>query len=327
MDAPLTTSVVICAYTEDRWPELVEAVASVRAQTHRADEIVVVIDRNDALRARATADLQGVVVVANHHAPGISGARNTGAAQSSGAVLAFLDDDAIAETDWLANLLAAYSEPGVLGVGGHVVPLWRYGQPPWLPAEFNWVVGCSYTGLPETQAEVRNPIGACLSTRRTVFEATGGFHHSMGHTAAANGSVVTGTADETEFCIRASQLHPGGRWLYVPDARVHHVVHRSRMTWSFFVGRCRMEGGSKAVLTELTDAERGLASERRYVRSVLPRAVLRELRRGLAGDRAALQRASAIVAGLAITAAAYAHGRIAIALRHVRSEPGWRRRR
>jgi glycosyltransferase involved in cell wall biosynthesis len=315
MDAPHTTSVVICAYTEDRWSELVEAVASVRAQSHRAEEIIVVIDRNDALLTRARAELAGVTVVANHQAPGISGARNTGFDHSSGAVIAFLDDDAIAEPDWLAKLLAPYSDPGILGVGGHVVPLWRYGQPAWLPVEFNWVVGCSYAGLPETQAEVRNPIGACLSTRRTVFEATGGFHHSMGHTAAENGSVVTGTADETEFCIRASQLHPGGRWLYVPEARVHHVVHRSRMTWSFFVGRCRMEGRSKAVLTELADVERGLASERRYVRSVLPRAVLRELRLGLGGDGAALQRGGAIVAGLAITAAAYLRGRIAIAWR------------
>lgn len=312
MDMPNTTSVVICAYTEDRWPELVEAVASVRIQTRPAHEIIVVVDGNDALRLRATAELPGVVVVANQHGPGISGARNTGFDHSSGAVIAFLDDDAFADADWLAKLIAPYSDPGVLGVGGHVVPLWRYGQPAWLPVEFNWVVGCSYGGLPETQAEVRNPIGASLSMRRTVFETTGGFHHSMGHTSTENGSVVTGTADETEFCIRASQLHPGGRWLYVPEARVHHVVHRSRMTWSFFVGRCRMEGRSKAVLTELADTERGLASERRYVRSVLPRAVLRELRRGVGGDRAGFQQGGAIVAGLTITAAAYLRGRIAI---------------
>ncbi len=315
MEDHVTASVVICAYTMERWSILVESVASVRAQTQPPIEIIVVIDRNEELLRFASAELEGATVVPNERQRGTCGARNTGCALAHGDVFAFLDDDAVAESDWLERLLAHYTADDVIGVGGRVLPDWRSGRPDWFPAEFNWVVGCSWTGLPDTLAEVRNPICASLSVRREVFAAVGGFPGEMGRIAAPDGTFVIGTAEETEFCIRASKAHPGGRWLYNPDARVHHVVSESRLTWTFFVDRCRIEGDSKAILTRLAGAARGLESERRYVRSVLPRAVLRELLRGLAGDVAALRRAGAIVTGLAITATFYARGRTLIALR------------
>jgi glycosyltransferase involved in cell wall biosynthesis len=313
MTPQLDASVVICAYTMDRWDDLTAAVEAVQHQTHPSREIIVVVDRTETLLERATAELEGVTVALNHHGPGLSGARNTGYDLSSAAVIVFLDDDAFPEPQWLAELLAAYEDPSVLGAGGEVVPLWREGRPAWFPAEFNWVVGCSYTGMPEQRSEIRNPIGANLSMRREVFGASGGFELALGRLDLGNGKVVTGTADETEFCIRARRENPGGRWLYVPEARVHHVVARSRGTWRYFAERCRLEGGSKAVLTGLTGTEKGLESERRYVRSVLPRAVVRDVTAGLRGDRVAFQRAAAIVVGLVLTAGAYVRGRVAMA--------------
>lgn len=314
MEEPLDASVVICAYTLDRWDDLVAAVEAVKGQTRPAEEIIVVSDRNEELADRARQAFDGVIVAMNHHGPGLSGGRNTGHDLATSAVLAFLDDDAFPEPQWLQRLLEAYSDPLVLGVGGEVVPLWREGRPRWFPDEFNWVVGCSYTGMPEEPSVIRNPIGANLSMRREVFTESGGFEQALGRLDLGNGKVVTGTADETEFCIRAVRRAPeGGHWLYVPEARVHHVVGRSRGSWKYFAERCRLEGGSKAVLTTLTGSDKGLASERRYVRSVLPRAVLRDLRAGFRGDRVAFQRAGSIVAGLTLTVGAYVKGRVAIA--------------
>jgi glucosyl-dolichyl phosphate glucuronosyltransferase len=313
MEHALEASVVICAYTLDRWDDLTAGIDAVKQQTHPAREIIVVIDRNEQLFAQATAAIDGVTVAMNHHGPGLSGARNTGHDLATGDILVFLDDDAFPEPQWLDRLLAAYTDPTVLGVGGEVVPLWREGRPAWFPAEFNWVVGCSYVGMPEEPGEIRNPIGANLSMRREVFTESGGFEQALGRLDLGNGKVVTGTADETEFCIRAARRTPGGRWLYVPDARVHHVVARSRGSWKYFAERCRLEGGSKAVLTTLTGSDRGLASERRYVRSVLPRAVWRDVRAAVRGDRVAALRAASIVAGLGLTATAYAGGRISLA--------------
>lgn len=126
---PPTVAVVICAHTEDRWDEMVFAVTSVMQQTHRAAEIVLVIDHNPALLRRATFELPAVVAIPNEQAPGLSGARNTGVRAASSDIVAFLDDGEFAAPNWLAALVASYADPNVLGVGGQVVPAWRTGRP------------------------------------------------------------------------------------------------------------------------------------------------------------------------------------------------------
>ena len=111
-------SVVVCAYTEARWDELVAAVSSVQSQTVLPVEILLVIDHNDRLLQRARADLTGVVVLQNGNTNGLSGARNTGVKAARGSLIAFLDDDAVAAPDWLEVLARACDDPDVLGCGG-----------------------------------------------------------------------------------------------------------------------------------------------------------------------------------------------------------------
>ncbi len=48
----LTASVVICAYTEDRWALLVKSLESVLNQKRDPLEVIVCIDHNDALLER-----------------------------------------------------------------------------------------------------------------------------------------------------------------------------------------------------------------------------------------------------------------------------------
>jgi GT2 family glycosyltransferase len=297
-------SVIICAYTLDRWQDLLNAVQSCCEQTVPPLEVVVVVDNNDELRRRAEAALPDARVVANHHGPGLSGGRNSGADVADGSILLFLDDDAVASPRWLEEHLAGFGHENVLGVGGEVVPMWRAEMPAWLPSELYWVVGCTYTGMPETPGAIRNPIGANMSIRADVFAAAGGFQQELGRLDTGK-RAITGTADETEFCIRVLRSYPDGEWMYRPDARVAHVVPAERATWRHFRDRCRLEGGSKAVLVRLSGQQAGLASERAYVRRVLPRAVVRELRSAVAGRPAGFVRAAVIVAGLWITALTY----------------------
>jgi glucosyl-dolichyl phosphate glucuronosyltransferase len=307
-DAPPTVSVIVCAHTMDRWEDLRAAVDSVGRQTFPATDVIVVVDDNDALLERAKAELEDVLVTPNVHPGGLSGGRLTGSELARGTVLAFLDDDAIADPIWLEELMAAYADPMALGAGGFVEPRWVVPRPGWFPAEFNWVIGCTYTGLPIRDGRIRNPIGANMSVRADVMARAGTFDPVFGRTYSGT-LARAGTCDETEFCIRAARLHPGGYWAYRHDARVRHTVTGQRATWRYFVSRCRMEAQSKALLTGMTGTDAGLASERTYVRSVLPRAFARELRAGLRGDRDALGRAGAIFAGLLITAAEYARVR------------------
>jgi len=106
--------------------------------------VIVVVDDNPALLRRAGAHFHDATVLANRYRPGLSGARNTGAHAATGDVVVFLDDDARARSGWLARLLDGYRDPHVVGVGGRAEPMWQHGRPRWWPAEFDWVVGCSY---------------------------------------------------------------------------------------------------------------------------------------------------------------------------------------
>ncbi|WP_212648238.1 glycosyltransferase family 2 protein [Deinococcus hopiensis] len=298
-------SVVICAYTEDRWAELQAAVASAQAQTQPPHEVIVVIDHNSALLGRARAAFAGCSVCPNAQQRGLSGARNTGVEAATGEVVAFLDDDAVAATDWLASLGAAYADPAVLGAGGFIAPNWEGGAPAWFPSEFLWVMGCSYTGLPGRAAPVRNVIGANMSCRRDVLNEVGGFRHGLGRVG-----VFPLGGEETELCIRSAGRFPGGVWLYQPAAAVRHLVPRSRATGRYFLTRCFAEGLTKARVARLVGPGAALASERRYATQTLPLGVLRALGAALRGDGGGLLRAAAIVGGLLTVGAGYAAGQV-----------------
>lgn len=299
LTASLTLSVVICAYTADRFDDLCRAVDSVREQDHPVHEVVMVIDHNDALLARVSARFPDVHCVANASTRGLSGARNTGVANSSGEVVAFLDDDAFVGPEWSARLLDAYGDD-VLGVGGAVRPDWRAPRPAWLPDEFLWVLGCSYRGQPTTRAEVRNAIGANMSFRRTAFDSTGGFALEVGRVGANAAG-----CEETDFSIRARRAQPGSRILLEPRATCQHTVTLDRVTKTYFRRRCWAEGASKAVVATLVGQDAALGAERRYASRVLPVGVVREFAKAVRGDADALRRGWMILEGLAVTTAAY----------------------
>ncbi len=297
-------SVIICAYTEDRWPDLVEAVESVLAQTLPPEEIILVIDHNPTLFERVQSRFPVVTAVQNSEAPGLSGARNSGIAAARGEVTAFLDDDAVAAPDWLEKLAAAYHQSGVIAVGGSIEPSWRVDRPGWFPDEFNWVVGCTYRGMPQTTTAVRNLIGANMSFRRRVFEDIGGFRNAMGRI----GSFPAG-CEETELCIRARQHWPQKLIVYNDKARVLHRIPPGRARSRYFFARCYAEGTSKALVSRLVGAGDGLSSERTYTFQTLPRGILRGLGDTLLrGDPNGLLRAAAIFSGLACTTLGYIIG-------------------
>ena len=297
----VSVSVVICAYTEERWEDICSAVASVGQQTHPPCEMILVVDHNPELLARIALRLQHVQAIPNDGALGLADARNTGVAAARGDVVAFLDDDARADPQWLAALCRHYGDQQVLGVGGRVDPGWVGRRPSWFPPEFDWVVGCSYVGSPLTLAPVRNPIGANMSFRRAVFEQVGGFTTGLGRERTKPLG-----CEETEWCIRAVGAHPGHRVLMDPDAQVTHRVGPERATWSYFVRRCYAEGISKRRVTKLTGTRAGLSTERPYVLHTLVRGVATNARDAVTKrEGAAALRAIAILVGLLVTSAGY----------------------
>jgi GT2 family glycosyltransferase len=298
-----SVSVIVCCYTRKRYDDLIAAIASLQGQTQQPEEVIVVVDHSPTLE-RDLRHLRGVVVIRNRHGRGLSGARNSGLEVARGDVIAFLDDDAVAEPDWLARLYSWYWAPAVIGVGGRIVPAWDRGRPPWFPPEFDWVVGCSYVGLPDSAAPVRNLIGCNMSFRREVFESAGTFRTALGRSRS-----MPDGCEETELCIRAGGSVPGSVLLYDPEAVVTHRIREQRHTIRYFVSRCLAEGRSKALVSRLVGARQGLAAERAYALRALPVGVFRSVSRAVAESNAAILAQSLVIAaGLALTTAGYLKG-------------------
>jgi GT2 family glycosyltransferase len=299
-------AVILCAYTETRWEALGSAIASVQQQTLPPDDVILVIDHNPILYERARTTFTEVKVIENHEGRGLSGARNSGISMTTADILAFMDEDAQAEPTWLAHLVAIYDAPQVLGVGGAILPKWQSTRPVWFPAEFQWVVGCTYLGMPTRLASVRNLIGCNMSFRRSVFETVGGFRHGIGRV----GTLPVG-CEETELCIRARQAFPTREFYYQPSAEVRHLVPPERATWRYFMSRCYSEGISKALVTQWVGSEDGLSSEWSYTLYTLPIGVLRAFTEMVWGKWGGIGRAFAIIGGLLMATYGYLRGRVA----------------
>ncbi|MFE1803169.1 glycosyltransferase [Streptomyces sp. NPDC059517] len=320
MSAP-DISVVICVYTEDRWEDILAAVASVRAQSRPARETLLVVDHNRTLLDRLSKEYEEhgehahgerrgageVRVLANAGPRGLSAGRNTGIAASRGDVIAFLDDDAVAERDWLRHFAEGYADPRVMAVGGRTMPIWASGRRPvWFPAEFDWVVGCTYRGLPPGRVRVRNVLGGNASFRRTAFDAAGGFATGIGR----DGDRRPLGCEETELCIRLTRARPDAVLLIDDRAVIHHRVPEAREHFAYFRTRTYAEGLSKALVARSVGAGKGLESERRYTTRVLPAGVARGLRDALLARPGGAGRAAAIVAGVVTAAGGYALGSV-----------------
>ncbi len=311
-DTPSIT-VIICAYTDDRWDDIVAAVGSAMGQDETPVEIIVVVDYNPALQARLERRFQGrdiVHIVGNTLSKGLSGARNSGVEHARTEVVAFLDDDAVASSSWLSSLSSLYTNPSVLGVGGTAEPAWDSGRPDWFPTEFDWVVGCTYKGMPERTAPIRNMIGSNMSFRRSVVVSAGGFDPDLGR---CDTSTLPQGAEETELCIRATEQEPDGFFVFAPEAHVRHRVRDERTSLEYFTRRCWAEGLSKASASRKVGGA-ALASERTHVLRVLPRGIALGIGDSVrARSAGGMRRAAAIVIGLAATVAGFAKGRLAVA--------------
>jgi len=323
----IRVSVVICVFTMRRWDDMLDAIGSVRAQSLPAHELIVVVDHNDELLSRLTAHLAvgadsalPVKVVANEQARGLSGGKNTGVRHAAGDIVAFLDDDAVADSKWLKYFADSYSAPEVIGVGGLTLPNWDTGRPAWFPREFDWVVGCNYLGMRASRQPVRNLLGGNASFRRSVFDQVGGFTVDVGRSA----SKLPLGCEETEFCIKIHQYFsrgvPGGSppgpalskaTLLIDDrATIWHRVGRDRTTLRYFLTRCYAEGVSKAAVSRHVGSADGLSAERKQAFATLPAGIARNLAALARGDLSGIGRAGAIVAGLVAATAGYAMGRL-----------------
>lgn len=212
-----SASVVIPTYNRAEY--LRTCLDHLTAQTLPPREVIVV-DSSPGFQTRAMLEEHhpGVRYLRNPKGAGSTAtSRAIGVAHSSGPVVAFLDDDAYAEPDWLDQLLRRYADPQVAGVGGRAIN----GQPgeesEGLGQIGRFLPNGSLTGYfaadPGRDVDVDHLLGANMSFRRSAMDEVGGIHdHYPG----------TCLREETDIALRLRER--GYRLVYTPDAKVRHVA-------------------------------------------------------------------------------------------------------
>ncbi len=203
-------SIILCTYQSERYEDFVEAVNSLNAQScdNEKLEIVVVVDGNRELYERILksgieeADKVEVKVILNEENLGLSESRNRGIKEARGNIIAFFDDDAVADMNWLEELVLMYEEHDAIAAGGKILPKWVTKKPKYLPEEFYWLIGATHNGFPEEMTE--------------VLKALDGFRSEMG---VKGRGLLQG--EETELCERMSNKFEKGV-IYNPEAIVYH---------------------------------------------------------------------------------------------------------
>jgi len=295
--------VVIPTYSTERVGDVLACIRSLVNQTLQPKEILLVLDPNRALIDSYEARVSNGVKLVVSEAYGLSSARNAGVKNAEGEIVAFIDDDAFAERKWLANLVRNYDDPSVVGVGGFIEPLWEGGRPLWFPEELDWIVGCSYKGLPEEKARVRNPIGCNMSFRKSVFEDAGYFRPNLGRIGKR---LLAG--EEADLSLRILEKNPGSMIVYDPEAVVYHRVPKSRGSFEYCLRRSFYEGLSKASIVKSAErSKNSLSTESSYLRHIQS-AVLKWLRHF--GKLENLYQSSALVLAMSSVFAGYVVGRL-----------------
>jgi len=208
--------------------------------------------------------------------PGASAARNLGAEQSRSDFVAFLDDDALAEPDWLEQIRMVISEhdpwPGV--IGGRVLPVWEEPLPDWWPRSLRGVLSIiEWEGRGEFRTEATPPnlapYGVNMVVQRQPLLDMGGFADRLGRFA---GLLLS---DEDVQVGWKLQDRGYSAW-YDSRIVVRHQIQGSRMNPEWLIDRLYWQGAS-------TVATRRMLGDPESVWRELPRRLAVEFLTGVSG--------------------------------------------
>ncbi|MDA9444694.1 glycosyl transferase [Bradyrhizobium sp. CCBAU 51745] len=276
----LSASVVIC--TRDRPDELSKCLSSLPQQTHPPREIIVV---DNASRDRRTRDvaLAAAVTYIREDRPGLDIARNAGALQATGDIVAYTDDDVLLHPRWLEQLTCAFDSPEVGAVTGLVLPA-ELATEAQRHFETYWGFGKGYREQDYDSAAFRSHhgqvlpawdvgAGASMAFRREVFQAVGLFDERLDVGQA-------GCSGDSEYWYR---LLAGGYTCRYTPASVAFHFHRRTMDGLASQIYHYMRGHAAALLVQYERT--GISANRRLAYYHKPRWYLaRLLRKAMEGD-------------------------------------------
>jgi glycosyltransferase involved in cell wall biosynthesis len=248
--------VTVCLCTHNRPAYARDCLAGLLRQTVERDRFgILVIDSGSP--AAAGAELAGIVAACPGARlimlaqSGVSLARNAGAHAVGTGYIAYIDDDAIPEPEWVASIIAAIKQaprpPAVLG--GRILPLWESPLPGWWPDSLRGVLSIIET---EGRGEYRTadlpaslePYGANITMHVPALLAMGGF----GTTVGRHGDVLL-SDEEVQLAWRMQDAGYSAR--YDSSVVVHHRIQPLRLTPAWLLSRLYWQGVSTVLSRRL----------------------------------------------------------------------------
>jgi len=234
----MNPSVTVIIVTLNRPDHARNCLAHLRAQTCRAEQVIVVDASPDQQTRRVVEDqFPEVLYLRNDNGIGrMTASRNIGILHSVGQVIAFIDDDGYASPTWLENLLPAFDDAKVGAVGGRVLQNGGVAQD-WDADKIGTVLpnGELYAGFdsdPGRILYVDHIMGCNMSFRREVIAQLGGFREDY--------PGISGICEDSDMSLRVRKL--GWKIAFVPAAVVDHKAapqvrgRRFDARYSFYSG-------------------------------------------------------------------------------------------
>ncbi len=230
MNEPIV-SVVICSYNRAAYIPL--ALQSLTAQTAGATTFeTIIVDNNSS---DDTAAVCAAFIAAHpgfsiqyftEKKQGSSFARNTGAAVAKGALLCFMDDDAVAFPDYIDNIIRFFKQyPQANAMGGRIIPRYIPAQPKWISHHVASLVGnFDYSNTVTEFAAERYPLESNMIVAKKDFDAIKGFSAEI---PGVQGTLRIG-GEGKDFFMRLKAL--GKTVYYAPDVMVEHIVEVAKLT-------------------------------------------------------------------------------------------------
>ena len=225
-------SFIICTYNRDKY--IYECLSRLAQNSCQSGWEIILVNNNstDQTAAECQRFVQDYAAVSYHYfvetEQGLSFARNCGIKEAKGDWLVFLDDDAMVEKDYIANLqqdLKGY--PHAQAFGGPIEPFFEGETPKWLSP---WTMG--FVSAIDLGREVvpfaanKYPIGANMGISRRAIEQVGVFNISLGR---VGNSLLGG--EEKDIFNRLHEKHLP--ILYFPNIKVKHCIPPRRTTNEF----------------------------------------------------------------------------------------------
>lgn len=227
----MTLSIIICSY--NRASYISDALTSLYVQSSGLDNFeVIFVDNNSTDNTKEVyaqwrqTNTNGQFTFISEMQQGASFARNTGAAIAKGEWVCFMDDDAVATTDYVKNIIKhIQDQPFIVGFGGRIIPKYIPAEPKWMSYYVSSLVG-NFDYAPTACAfeNGKYPLESNMIVKKSVYDQIGGFNVNL---PGVVGTLrIGGEGKELFYKIIAL----GHTIYYDPSICVHHVVEVKKLT-------------------------------------------------------------------------------------------------